>query len=266
MGAGVKTAIIMAAGNGSRRMPLTRAIDKAMIPIGNRPTIDYVVEQCAEADIERIVFVVSSPDTLIKRYYEDGLEIADEYPWLNKTGRISTEYVVQDMEAYGYGSGSAVACAQASLADEDAFAVLAADGFIYGSDKPVVKTLIEAYESDGNVAGSVAGFEVSDAEVKYYSLIKHTDDMLMTDLIEKPDIQPVGKLVPANVSYYVLSRDVFDIITHLAAHNGEYYLTDAVLGLAQQKGIKVAPIQGLFLDSGRVEPWLEANKHIVDNK
>lgn len=258
----VTTAIILAAGRGSRRLPITRTVDKAMLPMGNRPTVDYVVEECVKAGVRRLVFVVSSQDTLIKKYYGDSFMLEHEYAWLQLSEEVLCEYIVQD-DALGYGTAAALKAVE-KYVDDEQFIVMPADGFIY-SDFPVMSQLVESYKSDSRSYGVLAGLLVSASDASLYSTISYDHHKNLTNLVEKPQNLDGAKNYSANVSYYILHRSIFDVLRTTHEVNGEFYLTDAIVALAKNAPVKVVPIEGTYLDSGQLRAWVNANNILCNN-
>lgn len=259
------TAVILAAGRGGRRLPITRVIDKAMLPIGNRPVVDYVVEQCAEAGIERIVFVISTRDSLLKKYYSNQIDIAEEYPWLQLKGKITCDYVVQLVSDTSYGTAAALESVENVIAEE-CFIVVPADGFIDGSEASVMSKMIDAYVNDDGLDGVLAGLTMPANEAIVHSTIGHSGDGKLTLLNEKPTNLDQSKSYPVNLSYYLLPRGIFDDIRELHPAGGEYRLTDAVNKLAERTRIDVVPVEGNYLDAGQLMAWVSANQHITSTK
>ena len=253
----IDTAVILTAGSGTRRLPITRVIEKVMLPIGNRPTVDYAVEQCVAAGLRRLVFVVSSEESQVAQYYGERIDIASEYPWLKRKGQIQVLYSVQRSE-YGYGSAAGVRSAQEALAGTARFVVVAGDGFVAGDDNPVVTLLGGCREKQG----ALLGLEVPESDVHHYGIITAEHGHL-AGLVEKPEQLAAGQLPLANVSYYVLPETVFEMLDEVKLTGSEYYLTDAVLALAGRGEVAVVPTSGVYLDSGQVDKWLAANQYIM---
>lgn len=256
----VSTAVLLAAGRGSRRFPITKVIDKAMLPIGNRPVIDYAVEQCVEAGISRIVFVISTDDSLIKKYYGTELVIEEEYPWMNTTGVVKCEYITQVVDENRYGTGAAVEIVKDAVGDTP-FIAIAADGFIYGAKDSIIKEMIDLYDA-GDISTVITGLLVTADDAKAYATIDYLEDGKLARLNEKPTDLEDGKSYPCNVSYYLFSNDIFTHIEALEPVKGEYLITDAVNALAAEKKVGVLPVEGHYMDSGQLTAWVHAN-HIL---
>lgn len=244
----VDTAVIMAAGRGSRRAPITRAIDKAMIPIGNRPTIDYVVEQCAYAGVRSIIVTVNDHDTTIKRYYQDEVDIAEEYPWLNLSGKMTFTYVTQDgIDAYG--TGAAMLAVEPHVRGR--FFVLASDAFF--DDIASVKNMIDK----GRGGPSVLGLMVRGHEARNYGVIEQDEKGYLRRLREKPDDLRTDIKHPCYMSYALLDDTIFETLHATELENNELYLTTAIQDW--DKPVAVVPTDAAYMDNGRLQPWIQAN-------
>lgn len=259
----VQTAVILAAGKGSRRLPITRVIDKAMLPVGNRPIIDYVVEQCLAGGARRIIFIVNDLDSLICKYYGSNIDLAKEFDSLGEHGNASVEYVVQDQSKLGYGTASALQAASKLLASEEYFIVAAGDGFIYSPNTHIFSDMSKMLAA--NSGGSIAGVIMPGLDIQKYSLIKENNEKVLEEIVEKPQDFDPNKSGMANLSYYILHNSIFDIFEKLELKNNEYYLTDAVTILSSEKPVYVCPVQGEYLDSGQLDKWVAANQHILQN-
>src|SRR6266496_2165272 len=255
------TAVILAGGKGSRRLPIARVIDKAMLPLRNRPAIDYVVEQCAAAGVDRIVCVINGHDSLIKEYYQGRIDIAEFYPWLHRTGHIAMDYVLGNQRLYGYGTAAGLATVE-SVVSDDHFIVTVADGFIYAPDRILYQGLLEAYTATKDAGGALAGLAMPPTEVMKYSLVTEDADHHLVQLYEKLTYPPDQERYLGNVSCYVLSRHIFTYLRNLPVHDDEIFLTDAVVELARHYPVAVVAVDGEYLDSGSVESWVQANSYL----
>ncbi len=255
----VSTAVILAAGSGTRRYPITRAIDKAMLPLGNRPTVDYVVEQCARAGLTQIIFVVSRQDTQIKRYYGTSIDVVREYPWLELSGTINLTYTVQKNPDGLYGTGAALLTAEHLLKKDETFIVLAADGFVY-SKEDYISAMIDA-KGDAE-SGSVVGLLLDGDEARSYGLIHKDERDTLISIIEKPTDLKKSQEYPTYITYCMLHTSIFPYIKKTELENGELYLPTAIVHWAKEHSVKVVPVHGEYLDSGRLDSWIEANNFL----
>lgn len=266
----VTKAIIPVAGWGTRRLPITKTIEKCMLPIGNRPLVDYVVQDCLKAGITELIFVVGEDSTQLEDYYRTNIKLND---YLERNGKqdklamvaplegVSLHFVPQS--SYGkYGTAVPVALAAEYVEDGESVVVLMGDDFIYNSDgSSEVKRLIEATPegSCGLLAARVPMDQVSK-----YGVIETDNDGNYRRIVD----QPTPEEAPSdliNISKYLLTKQVIDKAANLPpAHNGEYQLPDAVNDFVSEGGqVKVVAAEGEYLDGGSVEGWLHANNVVL---
>lgn len=272
----VKTAIIPVAGYGTRRLPITKAIEKCMLPIGNRPVVDYVVAECAAAGLEHIIFVVGENAAQLQTYYghNRGLEEhltakgkTKELEMIRGTARgINISYIIQPADG-PYGTAVPVQLAASHLVGEEAFAMMAGDAFVYASGgKPVLAEAVKAYEPDRSDHVMFCT-EVPKKEASHYGVVRADSDGKLESLLEKPSQAEISDPALINVNCFIFNRSIFE---HLESYmgmeppkqnKGEHYLTD-VLKLARDSGqmVKTQVVQGEYLDAGNVASWLKANK------
>ncbi|NLD87195.1 MAG: UTP--glucose-1-phosphate uridylyltransferase, partial [Clostridiales bacterium] len=231
----IKKAVIPAAGLGTRMLPATKSIPKEMLPLGDKPSIQYIVEEAVASGIEDILIITNRMKTAMEDYF-------DYYPELEKrliaSGNTKDAQLIRetaDMANVLYlrqketlGLGHAVWCARRFVGDEP-FAVLLGDDIML-SEKPVTLQLAEAYEKYG--CGMVGVQRVSlDVIGKYCSLKAKTIEgnvMKVSDIIEKPKPYEVFSDY-AILGRYVLTSDIFDILENQSpGYGGEIQLTDAL--------------------------------------
>lgn len=253
----VKKAVILAAGLGTRVLPATKAMPKEMLPIVDKPAIQYIVEEAARAGIEDIMIVLSRGKSVVEDHFDRSpeLERALSKPGkekaLEQVKRISElakiQYVrQQEMK----GTGDAVMAARAFVGKEP-FAVLYGDDVIIGED-PAAAQVCRAYEEYGK--GAVAIKEVPKELVMMYSSMKvapKRDNLYdISDMIEKPKENQIF----SNFSILgrcVLPPEIFDILEKLpTGAGGEYQLTDAMKQLAQTEGMVGVDFTGTRYDMG----------------
>ncbi|WP_204200705.1 UTP--glucose-1-phosphate uridylyltransferase GalU [Mammaliicoccus sciuri] len=253
----IKKAIIPAAGLGTRFLPATKAMPKEMLPILDKPTIQYIVEEAARAGIEDIIIVTGKH----KRAIEDHFDIQKELETtLYEKGKIellnkvqySTElaniFYVRQKEQKGL--GQAIYTAKQFIGNEP-FAVLLGDDIVE-SDNPAIKQLMEQYESTGK---SVIGVQtVPESETYRYGIIdpKSQDERLyeVSRFVEKPD----KGTAPSNLAImgrYVLSPRIFDYLeTQTEGSGGEIQLTDAIERLNKDDKVYAYDFEGQRYDVG----------------
>ncbi|MEO8541743.1 MAG: UTP--glucose-1-phosphate uridylyltransferase [bacterium] len=261
----VTTAVILAAGLGTRMLPATKSVPKEMLPIVDRPLVQYCVEEAIAAGMSRIVFVVAKGKEAIREHFEAGtrVELAlretgnlDAANQLANIGAHATfEYANQDRQL---GIAHAVNCAR-SLLEGAPFALMFPDDLLLG---PVscVGELAEAYASTG---GSVIAVEpVSDADVPQYGIVDPEDDSnpaRLRRVVEKPKLEDAPSRLGI-VGRYILSETIFEHIDRIpAGANGELQITDALASqIAAGEVVSSFQFSGRRFDTGRPLGYLTA--------
>lgn len=274
----VNRAIILTAGYGTRCLPITKALEKCMLPIGNRPLVDYIVEDCLLAGITEIMFVVGEQSDQIRTYYgtnqlmEDYLERIGKTEMLDMVTTIAKKarfhYVVQS-SAMPYGTAVPLDLCSFAVGPDDQVLVAAGDDFLYRTDgqSDVAKLLHEAEEQNATAGMLVVEQEPGD---KAYGMVQTTPDgIFLQDFIEEIDPATLGdKPFNKNVSKYLFDRKMFDYMHEVMAAppapNGEYQLTEALKMYAKDGGqIVVTRAEGAYLNGGSTDGWLQANNVVL---
>ncbi len=253
----IKKAIIPAAGLGTRFLPATKAMPKEMLPILDKPTIQYIVEEAARAGIEDIIIVTGKHKRAIEDHFDNQKELEMILQDKGKTDllekvKYSTElanifYVRQKKQK---GLGHAIYSARQFIGDEP-FAVLLGDDIVE-SDNPAIKQLIEAYEETGK---SVIGVqEVEEDQTHRYGIIdpleKSGRKYEVKEFVEKPK-QGTAPSNLAIMGRYVLTADIFDYLkTQSKGAGGEIQLTDAIERLNKHDQVYAYDFEGDRFDVG----------------
>ena len=262
----IKRAVIPAAGFGTRLLPATKSTPKEMLPIVDRPSIQYIVEEALESGIEDILIISGHAKRAIEDYFDSApnLEMA-----LEKSGKTDLLKLVRDTadirvhyirQRSMRGLGDAILTAKAFMAEEP-FAVLLGDDVFYNPDKPAMKQLIEVYEEYGR---SVLGCQkVPDEQVSSYGIVagNKLDNhriLKVSDMVEKP----APAEAPSNMAVlgrYIITPAIFDILEHTKpGKGGEIQLTDALKVLAQQEAVFAYDFVGKRYDLGDKLGFLKA--------
>lgn len=266
----VTKAIIPVAGWGTRRLPITKAIEKCMLPIGNRPLVDYVVQDCLRAGINEIYFVVGEDSTQLRDYYRSNINLKDYLirndkqdmlPLIAPLEGVKLHFIVQP--GYGkYGTAIPVALAASQLPAGESAVVLMGDDFIYTTDGSSETARLIAAAGEGS---AMLGVEVSRESVSHYGVIEKDANNKFVRIVEKPSPEEAPSNL-INVSKYVLDAVALQQIMNFAEtkQDGEYYITDPINAYVAQGGeIAVVPAAGQYLDGGSVEGWLHANNIVI---
>ncbi|MBC9953866.1 UTP--glucose-1-phosphate uridylyltransferase GalU [Leucobacter sp. cx-42] len=266
----VVKAVIPAAGLGTRFLPATKAMPKEMLPIVDKPAIQYVVEEASEAGLTDVLIISGRNKNNITNHFdgvpelERALEKKGDMKKLEKV-KQSSELAEVHMLRQGQplGLGHAVGRARCHVGDES-FAVLLGDDLIDARDTLLTR-MVE--EHDARQATVIALMEVPEESIHLYgcAAVEPTDDpdvVRITDLVEKPSREEAPSNL-AIIGRYVLRPEIFDIIDDLEpGRGGEYQLTDALNVLAQGGG--EAPVYGVVFrgrryDTGDRADWIKAN-------
>ncbi|MDR0838749.1 MAG: UTP--glucose-1-phosphate uridylyltransferase GalU [Oscillospiraceae bacterium] len=261
----VTKAVIPAAGLGTRMLPATKTVPKEMLPLVDKPVIQYIIEEAVESGIEDILIVTNRAKSAMDDYFdytpelEDRLSAAgktEELEAVRRTADIANIFYVRQKETRGL--GHAVWRAKRFVGDEP-FAVLLGDDVMM-AETPVTKQLIDAAERYG--ASAVGTQKVLPEAISKYSSLKVAplDGRIfrVEDMNEKPT--PEEKFSDyAILGRYVLTREIFDILENTPpGHGGEIQLTDGLKTLCKLVPMVAVDFEGRRYDTGNLKGFLEA--------
>lgn len=253
----VRKAIIPAAGLGTRFLPATKAMPKEMLPIVDKPTIQYIVEEAVESGIEDIIIVTGKGKRAIEDHFDHSFELEQNLldkgkfellEEVQKSSKLVDIHYIRQKEPRGL--GHAIWCARKFIGNEP-FAVLLGDDIVK-AEKPCLKQMIEQFE---RYNASLIGVQhVADNQVSRYGIVdgKKIDDRLynVTSLVEKPKLEES----PSNLAIlgrYILSPRIFEILSNQEpGAGGEIQLTDAIAGLNQHESVYAFEFEGVRYDVG----------------
>lgn len=275
----VKKAIITCAGFGTRFLPITKTIQKEMLPILDRPLIDYVVDDCVKAGIEEIIFVMNEHNYQVLHFYRENQRL---YHYLQKMNKLAlyeqiahlhqkaTFHFVKQSDRDPYGTAVPVMLAKDYVKDEEAFLVLMGDDFIYKAKQDSeVKRMLETFQA-ANATALVTCIEKPDGELSRYGIAQVRQEnghQYLERLVEKPAAGTAPSNL-ANISKYILSNKVFPILEQQEVNpkSGELYITDTVEKLAQTEKVVLHTPDGQYLDGGYPLGWLLANLTVAKDR
>jgi UTP--glucose-1-phosphate uridylyltransferase len=269
----ITKALITCAGFGTRFLPITKSVQKEMLPILNRPMIDYVVTDCLDAGIKEIIFVVNENENqLVEHFYSEskilkqhmhklGKQDRYEKSKLNIPDNVKFRFITQSV-ADKYGTAIPVELAKKYLENEDAFLVFMGDDFIYSKDTVEAKEMIKLFNKS-NAEGLVTCITKPDSELYRYGVaeIKNNNGhSYLTNLVEKPETGSAPSNL-INISKYIFTPKIFELLKDQKPNpdSGEYYITDTATDLAQNNPVVIYTPKGTYLDGGNVLNWLKAN-------
>lgn len=269
----ITKAIVPVAGWGTRRLPITKVIEKSMLPIGNRPLVDYTVQELIAAGVKDIYMVISNLEpSQVKAYYSPNLAL-DQYLAahgkssslaLTKTlpDDVTIHYTVQD-PAGKYGTAVPIALVMAEYHLDEPVLVYMGDDFIWHPDgESAAETLLKTADSD--ITSAILGVATDPSQVELYGVLAAESGRLV-DIVEKPaPNQAPSHLI--NVSKYLMTPDLLQQISRYVNDNDfpperEYLITEPIADFIHAGGvIRVAESQGQYLDGGSIAGWLHANR------
>lgn len=269
----ITKAIIPVAGWGTRMLPITKAIEKCMLPIGTRPVIDFVVQDVLRAGITDIYFVVGEQSTQIQSYYRSNIQLndylrrqgkEDKLPLVAPLSGARIHFITQPSTG-GYGTSIPVGLMSEFIADNESALVIMGDQFFLRDDGGSnAADLIELVEASGATSG-LLGVPVPQSDVSKYGIIEKGADDAFVRIVEKPAPEDAPSNLN-NASFYLFDRAVFELARTLPANpvRGEYEITDAINAyVAGGEKLIVGEASGIYLDAGNPEGWLYANRVVL---
>lgn len=264
----IKKCIITAAGLGTRFLPFTKSIAKEMLPIIDRPNIEYLIREAKNSGIEEVIIIVSKSKPEIADYFKRNIELenilisdgklkeANEIKEIAELVKI--KFVLQEKPI---GLANALYVAKQEINGED-FALILGDDLIYSDGAPALKQLIDAYEKyDSNIIGVQ---KVDHDKVNKYGIVAPKSNIKgsvfeLSDLVEKPKIEDAPSDY-AIIGRYIIKNNLFNYIEKLKpGKNNEYQLTDAFkMSLNDNNSICACVIDGERFDIGDKKGFVEA--------
>ena len=262
----IRKAVIPAAGYGTRFLPATKATPKEMLPIVDKPTIQYIVEEALESGIEDILIISGHGKRAIEDHFDSAPALEHELERKGKTELLDVVRETTDVnvhyvrQKYMRGLGDAIFCARSFVGDEP-FAVLLGDDVVYHPERSALGQLIDVYEARG---GSVLGCQmVADEQVSSYGIVagetlENPRLMRVFDMVEKPAIEEAPSRM-AVLGRYIISPAIFSILRETKpGKGGEIQLTDALKVLAQREAVYAYDFEGKRYDLGDKLGFLQA--------
>ena len=264
----IRKAIIPAAGLGTRILPASKAVPKEMLPIVDKPAIQYIVEEAVDAGITDILIITNRGKGVIEDHFDHSFELEhlleerggkeDVLHELKSVAKMANIYFIRQKEAKGL--GHAVLCAKSFVKDEP-FAVMYGDDVIINENDPVVGQVIRAHEKHGKCAVGIK--EVTPEQIVKYSSMKveniENNVYAIDDMIEKPPLDKIFSLYSI-LGRCVLTPDIFDVLETIPnGAGGELQLTDAMAEIARRDGMIGVDFDGTRYDMGNKFGILKAN-------
>lgn len=268
----IKKCLFPAAGYGTRFLPATKSVPKEMLPILNKPLLQYGVEEAISAGYEAMAIVTGRGKRAIEDHFDISYELEHQIKGTSKEHYLTEIRSVIDKATFSYcrqiqmkGLGHAVLTAEALIGHEESFGVILADDLCDNrSNDSVLKQMVDIHEKHPDKC-VVAIEEVPHQEVSKYGVIAGQEITAgvyqVTDMVEKPDADKAPSNL-AIIGRYILLPEIFDVIRDTpAGKGGEIQLTDALLTLAKQGRVLAYKFSGQRFDCGSIDGFVEATNY-----
>ncbi|MBF6228506.1 NTP transferase domain-containing protein [Nocardia abscessus] len=270
----VRKAVIAAAGLGTRMYPITKTIDKAMLPLGRRPAIDYTIRECARAGVEQIAIVVREGSTQIQHYYGCDRDLRallalrgweDKATALDETSSVPELVFFEQSLEEGYGTAIPALLAREFVGD-DSFFYLSSDDLL--ADEPGESTLASLADTAGDRYG-IVGQSATPEDLGRYGLLATEEvggALYLRGIAEKATEAPNGhRPLLINISRYVFPATFFETLASVETNpgSGEIYLTDGLTAVlsSDPDAVRVQPSHGGYFDLGSMNGLVAAVNH-----
>jgi UTP--glucose-1-phosphate uridylyltransferase len=263
----IRKAVFPVAGLGTRFLPATKSIPKEMLPVVDKPLIQYAVEEAIEAGIDTLIFVTSRKKMAILEHFDPDEDLQSHLQEQGKTElharikniippHVTTAYVIQE-EALGL--GHAVWCARNLVGDEP-FAVLLADDLIRSTKSGCLKQMVDEYAATG--AGSIGVEQIPASMTDRYGIVSIQKDETGRDRIKAIVEKPAPEVAPSNlgvVGRYILPGEIFSLLDSVRAGvGGEIQLTDAIAAQLASHTMLAHAFEGVRYDCGSRQGFIRA--------
>jgi UTP--glucose-1-phosphate uridylyltransferase len=269
----IKKCLFPAAGYGTRFLPVTKSMPKEMLPIVDKPLIQYGVEEALDAGIGGIAIVTGRGKRAIEDHFDINYELENEIAGSDKENYLREIRRIMDEATFSYtrqiemkGLGHAILSGETLIGDQP-FAVVLADDLCYNADAGVLSQMVELYEyyrcsivaieevpqEDTNKYGVIAGEEIAPGVIR------------ISDMVEKPKPEDAPSNL-AIIGRYILTPDIFEILRNTPpGRGGEIQITDALLAQAKQGHVLGYRFKGRRFDCGSVPGFMEATRFYYEN-
>ena len=268
----ISKAVFPVAGFGTRFLPVTKAMPKELLPIVDKPLIQYAAEEAIAAGIDTLIFVTGRNKRAIEDHFDANNELET---MLRVRGKDAQADMVRNImptgvecifvrQAEQFGLGHAVLCAERAVGG-DAFAVLLADDFLTDYEPGVTADLVQAFARSGKSQVSV--MEVDGPDISKYGVVMPNGSGTgIVGLVEKPNENDAPSNL-ASIGRYVLTPDIFHTLRGLGTGSGgEIQLADAINIHAQQGSVETVRLNGRRLDCGSVDGYMQASVHEYEQR
>lgn len=269
----ITKAILPVAGWGTRMLPITKSIEKCMLPVGTRPVIDYVVQDLLKAGVQDIFFVTGEQSTQVQSYYRTNIQLNDYLRRAGKDEKLALVAPLQGARIHfitqsatgGYGTSVPVGLMSEFIdQDEQAFVIMG-DQFFWRTDGGSNAADLANFLEQKQARVGLFGVPVPHEKVSQFGIIETDEAGNYVRIVEKPSPEEAPSNLN-NASFYVFDKTIFELARTLPANpiRGEFEITDALNAyVTNGRPIAVAEIKGEYMDCGNLEGWLHANQVVI---
>ena len=264
----IKKAVFPVAGFGTRFLPATKAMPKELLPIVDKPLIQYAAEEAVSAGIDTLIFVTGRNKRAIEDHFDSNYELEEA---LKRKGKLAEARMINNIlpegvecifvrQAEQLGLGHAVLCAERAVGQHP-FAVILADDFLVQEGLGVTSELVDAFKKTGK--HQISSMKVDRKDVFKYGIIKQdVNSGQVNGLVEKPNIDNAPSEL-ASIGRYILSPKIFDVLRLIEKGiNNEIQLADAINLEASKGSVEMVQFKGIRFDCGSIEGFLEATRYV----
>lgn len=264
----IRKVVIPVAGYGTRFLPVTKAMPKEMMPIIDKPVIQYVVEEAVDSGITDIILVTGAAKRAVEDHFDYNYQLQ---AWLKKQKKDELRERIKkiaDMANFTYirqkgpyGNGTPVLNAEHVIGDEP-FAVVWGDEFFTGCKTPRLKQLIDVYDKYQDIV--LTGMKVGAEGQRRFGIVNPVAEVdknvwEVSGIVEKPGPQKAKSKIAA-MGGYILPPEIFEALrTTRRGKGGEIWLVDAIAKVAKNRAMYIKIVDGTYRDTGTKEEWLKTN-------
>lgn len=263
----IKKAIIAVAGLGTRFLPATKAIPKEMLPVVDKPVVQYIVEEAVEAGIEEIIFITNLGKRALEDHFDENVELSYKLREKGKIEMLNEVKKIAELASFAYvrqpnqlGDGHAILMAK-HLVHNEPVAVLFGDDLTYNPKKSSLRQMLEVYETYGDPV--IATYDVPRKDTKSYGIIDGVrvkpDVYEVKGFVEKPDPKNAPSTQAAIGKYIVTPALLAELENSKPGKDGEIRLADALESYVKRHSVYACSVKGERFDCGSKLGWLQAN-------
>ena len=268
----IRKCLFPVAGLGTRFLPITATFPKEMLPLLNKPLLEYAVQEASSSNLSELIMVINDKKEMIRDYFSSDFEPnLKENKMLNETIKLISNCnfsFVKQKEMLGL--GHAINCAEAEI-DNEPFAVILPDDFCFSEQKSVIEQMIDVHKNNPGKC-IVAVQDVDDSLIHKYGVVdinsfdNNTSIYKVKNMVEKPNKNDAPSNL-AIIGRYILTPEIFHILNQISPDlNGEIQITEALKHLAHEGKVLAYKFSGKRIDCGSPNGYLEANNFLAFNK